>query len=320
MAALVAVLAVVGAVVAVMVLRDDGGEAVAVPADGLALGPDRLWVVGGDSDSRLAAFELVGGRPLDDPPEAPTGVVAVDADDRSTWVLNAEGAHRLAVESEGLVQSLDGRPVAIEVDGNRVWALDAVGDGLVLGSFDVDGGPETFEERAGSARQGERGQLGALAVEGGEAWVADGRGNLLLYDPERGPRPEPVPGGVDVLDVAVAGRWAWAATGSGRLLRFDRTSLEVTEVDVSRVAVVEVVVVDGNVWTADEEGSVRRIPEDETEARAALRLDEGRKVLAPAADDSAVYVANAETGVVDRLDPVSGEADPAGSIDLTEGF
>jgi streptogramin lyase len=43
-------------------------------------------------------------------------------------------------------------------------------------------------------------------------------------------------------------------------------------------------------------------------------------VLAPAEDGSAVYVANARTGMVDRLDPVSGEADPDRRIDLSKGF
>jgi hypothetical protein len=318
--ALAVALAVFGAVaVAAMTLRGDDHEAVAVPADGLALDADRLWVVGGDGSSRLAAFQLADGRPLDEPPEAPTGVVAVDADDRTTWVLNEEGAHRLALDGEGLVQQLDGRPVAIDVDGDRVWVLDVDGDKLVLGSFAVDGGPEVLRETAGSAGDADRRELGALAVEGGEAWVADGRGNLARYDPGRG-QLEPVDAGAEVLDVAVDGTWAWAATRNGQLLRFDRVSLAVTEVDVSPQALVEVAVVDGNVWTVDDAGEVRRVPEQGPEARAALRLDRGRKVLAPAEDGSAVYVANARTGMVDRLDPVSGEADPDRRIDLSKGF
>jgi hypothetical protein len=316
--ALAAALAVFGAVaVAAMTLRGGGDDAVDVPADGLALDRDRLWVVGGDGSSRLAVFELADGRPLDDPPETPTGVVAVDADDRATWVLNEEGAHRLALDGEGQpVGQLDGRPVAIDVDGDRVWVLDVVGDKLVLGSFGVDGGPEVLEEPA--VGDGDRGERGALAVEGGEAWVADSRGNLARYDPLQGLKP--VDAGSEVLDVAVDGTWAWAATGNGQLLRFDRASLAVTEVDVSRQALVEVVVVGGNVWTVDEAGEVRRVPEDQPEARAALRLDPGRKVLAPAEDGSAVYVANTRTGMVDRLDPVSGEADPSRRIDLSEAF
>ncbi len=53
------------------------------------------------------------------------------------------------------------------------------------------------------------------------------------------------------------------------------------------------------------------------------RLDHGLAFpngVAVAADGSAVYVANAETGMVDRLDPVSGEADRDRRIDLTAGF
>jgi DNA-binding beta-propeller fold protein YncE len=288
----------------------------------LALGPDRLWVIGGrGSGARLAAFRLADGRPLDEPPEAPTGVAAVDADAQSTWVLNDEGAHRLAVAGAGLVQEVNGTPVALDVDGNSVWVLDAVGDDLVVASFDADGSPEVLEKTVGPARKAGRGWRGALSVDGGEAWVTDGHGTLDRFTPN-GTELQPIDAaaGIDVTDVALDGRWAWAATDDGRLLRFDRATLDMTEVEVSRRAIVEVVAARGVAWTADEEGDVRRVPADAPEPRAALPLDHGRKVLVAADDGSAVYVANADTGQLDRLDPASGRTDPARRIDLTAGF
>jgi hypothetical protein len=319
-AAVATVLALLGAVaVAALELRGDDGQAVDVPPDGLAVADGRLWVVDARGGSSLAAFDLGTGRPLDQPPAAPTNVVAIDSDGPSTWVLNAEGAHRLSKDGRPTLQSIPGRPVAIEVDGNRVWALDVVGRDLRLNSFDADGGPEGLEDRAGAARRGERGGLGALAVEGGDAWVADGRGDLWRHAP-RTPGVERIDAGVGVLDVALEGPYAWAATSEGHLLRIERTTLAVTDVEVSSSPVVEVVVAGHNVWTVDDAGLVRRVPDTETEPRAALRLPAGRKVLAAAEDGTAVYVANTETGEVDRLDPVSGEADPERRIDLTKGF
>ena len=76
---------------------------------------------------------------------------------------------------------------------------------------------------------------------------------------------------------------------------------------MSRQALVEVVVVGGVAWTVDEDGrgaaGARR--RHRGPGRAARSTD-GRKVLAAADDGSAVYVANAETGIVDRLDPAHG--------------
>jgi len=310
---------VVAVVVAVVVLRGDDGDAVEVPADGVAVGADRLWVIDGTGDgARLAAFSLEDGRPLDEPPEAPAGVAAVAADGDSTWVLDDGGAHRLSDDGAGPRQPVQGLPVALELDGDRIWALDVVDEGLVLHSFDVDGSPEMLEERV-PASEGDRGWQGALAVEGGEAWVTGGGRTLARYVPGARDLAE-VEADVDVVDVAIDGPWAWAATADGRLLRYDRTTLARTEVSVSREALVEVVAAEGVVWTVDEAGDVRRVPEDATEARAALRLDAGRKVLAAADDGSAVYVVNLATGRVDVLDPVSGRADAGRRIDLTAGF
>jgi hypothetical protein len=313
-------LALVAAVAAGVLLRGDDGDAVAVPADGVAVGADRLWVIDGTGDgARLAAFSLEDGRPLDEPPEAPTGVAAVAADGDSTWVLDDGGAHRLSDEGVGTSQPLRGLPVALELDGDRVWALDVVDGDLMLDNFEVDGGPEVLEERVGPASEGARGWRGALAVEDGEAWVTRGRRTLARYVPGARDLQE-VEVDADVVDVAIDGPWAWAATADGRLLRYDRTTRDRAEVSVSREALVEVVAAAGVVWTVDEAGDVRRVPEDATEARAALRLDAGRKVLAAPDDGSAVYVVNLATGRVDVLDPVSGRADAGRRIDLTAGF
>jgi hypothetical protein len=319
--AVTVVAAVAAVAVAVFALRDSG-EAVAVPADGLAVGRDRLWVVGGEGDgARLAAFRLTDGRHVDEPTGSPGGVVAVAADARgSTWVLNDVGVHRLAPGGDGPSEPIDGRPVAVELDADRVWVLDVVGDELVLGNFDVDGGPEALTETVGPAEVGEDDSRGALAVDAGEAWVSDGRGTLARLPSGQGRLEEVEEADGDVVDIAVEGPWAWAATAQGSLLRIDRTSLAVTEVEVSRQPLLEVVAAGGVAWTADAEGEVRRVPADATEARAAVRLDAGRKVLAAADDGSAVYVANAGTGRVDRLDPDSGRADDARRIDLTDAL
>jgi DNA-binding beta-propeller fold protein YncE len=248
-------------------------------------------------------------------------VVAVAADARgSTWVLNEAGVHRLSPRGDGPSQPIDGQPVAVELDADRVWVLDVVGDELVLRNFHVDGSPEALTETVGPAQVGEDDSEGALAVDAGEAWVSDGRGTLARLPPGQGQLEEVEEVDGDVVDVALEGPWAWAATAQGSLLRIDRTSLAVTEVEVSRHPLVEVVAAGGVAWTADAEGEVRRVPADATDASAALPLDEGRKVLAAADDGSAVYVANAGTGQVDRLDADSGRADDARRIDLTDAL
>jgi hypothetical protein len=320
--AVAGVLAVAGAVAgAALVLRDGGGEAVAVPADGLAVAGNRLWVVGGEGDDgRLVAFGLPDGRPSEGAPEEPTGVVAVASDGRSTWALNEAGVHRLALGGPGLRQEIDGRPVAVEVAVDRVWVLDVVGDKLVLGSFAVDGGPEVLQETVGPAGEdGAQAWRGALAVEDGEVWVTDGRRILARRLPNQREL-ERVRVNGDVVDLAIDGRFVWAGTRDGRLLRIDRVSRDVIEVLVGRLPVTEVVAEGGSVWTADEEGRVRRVAGDIPEARTALTVDAGRKVLALGGAGTVLYVANAETGVVDQVDGRSGEIDADGRIDLTNAL
>jgi hypothetical protein len=317
--AAVGVLAV-GAAAAAFLVRGGGGEAVDVPADGMAAVGDRLLVVGGSDDAQLAAFSLPDGRLTEGSPGGPTGVVAVAADDRSTWALNEDGVHRLGAGGVGQAQPIDGWPVAVEVDEDRVWLLDVVDEDLVLGSFDVDGGPEALEETVGPAvDDGERAWRGALAVDRGEVWVTDGHRTLARRLPDDEELEQPVLVDGDVVDLAIDGRFVWAGTSDGRLLRIDRTSLEVTDVQVSRAAVVEVVAGGGHVWTADEEGVVRRVAGDDRGATAAT-LDAGRKVLALAEDGAVLYVANAETGVVDQVDAATGQFDPDASIDLTDAL
>jgi hypothetical protein len=320
--AVAGVLAVAGAAAgAALVLRDGDGEAVAVPADGLAAAGNRLWVVGGEGDdARLVAFGLPDGRPSEGAPEEPTGVVAVASDGRSTWALNEEGVHRLALEGAGLRHEIDGWPVAVEVEVDRVWLLDVVDEDLVLGSFEIDGGPEASAEEVGPAGEdGEQAWRGALAVEDGEVWVTDGRRTLARRLPDQS-RLEPVRVDGDVVDLAIDGPFVWAGTRDGRLLRIDRVSRDVTRVPVGRLPLVEVVAGGGMVWTADEEGLVRRVAGDIPEARAALTLDGGRKVLALGDDSTVLYVANAETGVVDQVDAISGEIDTEARIDLTDAL
>jgi DNA-binding beta-propeller fold protein YncE len=247
----------------------------------------------------------------------PEGVVAVDADPRSTWVLNDVGAHRLALAGGPLRQAIDGRPVAVEIDGDRVWVLDVVGQDLVLGSFDVEGGPEVLEEPVGPAEEAGAGRWrGALAVSGDEVWVSDGSGAVARRLPGE-TELQPVDLDGDVVDLAMGGPWLWAGTEDGRVLRIDRSTPQVTSVEVATGPVVEVVAGDDAAWVADDDGEVRRVSGDVAEAGPALPLDPGRKVLALTPDGAVLYVANAEDGTVERVDTASGRTDPGTRIDLT---
>jgi ABC-type branched-subunit amino acid transport system substrate-binding protein/DNA-binding beta-propeller fold protein YncE len=199
----------------------------------------------------------------------------VDAEGRSVWVsdtnrtLSRIDGRTLSVAE---VVSANATPEDLVATGDAVWLLDGEVHARVTRLVKVDSAYGSVAERvalpAGEARVSTHGF--GVAVGQGAVWVADGTKRLLKLDPRDAGIVRAFDLGRPLDDVSVSGRAVWAISGA---------SGSVLEIDPRSGSARAPIAVTGR------PGSTRPVP-------AAIAAGEG-----------AVWVLNANTPSVMRIDP-----------------
>ncbi len=229
--AAVAVVIVVAAVAVVLLAGDSGdepGEATAnaevttldTPRDpvAVAVGADRAWVAGRDSDI-VTALGFDGDRPLGRGSEL-ENPRALALGFGYLWAVGRDGLFRIPLDT-GQPERVDDLvdPSDVAIDGDYVWILDR-GDQPRVVQFDPDSGEEVREGFVGSDPR-------SLAAGAGSIWVTNtGDGTVSQVDPETARTiGNPIDVGGRPTNVAARSGEVWVVDNfGGRLIPIDPAS------------------------------------------------------------------------------------------------
>ena len=306
-AALLLAFIAIGAVAVLLLSGDDDGpeatplpaaEAIETPRDpvAVAVGAERIWVAGRDSDV-VVALTADGERPLghgttiENPRALALGFGAL-------WAVGREGLFRIDVETGEPTDRLPLEdPSDVAVGGDRVWVLDrgtqpralqvdpdalevtgqgfvgddprslAVGAGSVWVTNTADGSISEIDEESGRVLGNPidvGGRPTNVAASGGDVWVVDNFGGKLIPIDAGGEAPsagEPVATAPHPRGLAIGFGSLWVSSGDeGTVIRYGLDGAGPTATVPVGADPADVDVGAGAVWSADQGGdTVSRI-------------------------------------------------------------
>jgi DNA-binding beta-propeller fold protein YncE len=187
-----------------------------------------------------------------------------------------------------------GRPLALAVDGKRLWVADD--ENSFVRSFSSSTGKE-IDNKLRVAHHPV-----ALAVGGSNLWVAHTDGTITRIDRRSG-RSRAMKAGRSIADIAFLSGTLWAAdAGSGELMRIDPSRMTVIAKQKS-VKPVRMIAAADHVWITTESDTLLTYSDRGVRTGS---IKTGRGPVGLASDGRVVWIANSDDGTVTRVDARKG--------------